>query len=59
MNSIEQDFWEELAQIEAESIGWLPLDEATYLHIGSDEPVIQVVGVAKGDMAGSNVLWLF
>jgi hypothetical protein len=59
MRSIEEDFWAELAQIEAESIGWLPLDEAAYLHIGSDAPVIQVVGVPKGDMAASNVLWLF
>ena len=58
MNTIEADFWEELAHIEAESIGWIPLDESAYLHIGSDEPVIQVVGVPKADMAGSNVLWL-
>ena len=58
MNSIEEDFWAELAQIEAESIGWIPLDAAVYLHIGSDAPVIQVVGVAKGEMASSNVLWL-
>jgi hypothetical protein len=41
-----------------ESIGWIPLDQGAYLHVGSDEPVIQVVGVAKEEMAGSNVLWL-
>ncbi len=58
MNSIEEDFWAELAQIQAESIGWIPLDEGAYLHIGSDEPVIQVVGVAKAEMVGGNVLWL-
>ena len=58
MPSIEEDFWAELAQIQAESIGWLPLDEGAYLHIGSDEPVIQVVGIAKAEMANSNVLWL-
>jgi hypothetical protein len=58
MPSIEEDFWADLAQIEAESVGWIPLDEGAYLHIGSDAPVIQVVGVAKGDMACSNVLWL-
>jgi hypothetical protein len=58
MNSIEQDFWAELAQIQAESIGWIPLDEGAYLHVVSDEQVIQVVGIAKADMAGSNVLWL-
>lgn len=58
MLSIEEDFWAELAQIQTESIGWLPLDEGAYLHIGSDEPVIQVVGIAKPEMASSNVLWL-
>ena len=58
MNSIEHDFWLELAQIQAESIGWIPLDEGAYLHVGSDEPVIQVVGLVKEEMAGGNVLWL-
>ena len=42
MTSIEQDFWAELAQIQAESIGWIPLDEGAYLHVGSRAPVIQV-----------------
>ncbi len=56
--TIEEDFWLELSQIQAESIGWIPLDEGAYLHIGSDELVIQVVGIAKEDMAGANVLWL-
>ena len=56
--TIEQDFWAELAQIQAESIGWIPLDEGAYLHVGSDESVIQVVGIAKAEMAGGNVLWL-
>jgi hypothetical protein len=56
--NIEQDFWAELAQIQAESIGWIPLDEGAYLHVGSDDAVIQVVGIAKVEMAGGNVLWL-
>jgi hypothetical protein len=34
------------------------LDEGAYLHVGSDSPAIQVVGIAKEEMAGSNVLWL-
>jgi hypothetical protein len=59
MNTIEEDFQSELAHIQAESIGWIPLDEGAYLHVGSDETVIQVVGIAKEEMAGSNVLWLF
>jgi hypothetical protein len=54
---IEEDFWSELAQTQAESIGWIPLNEGTYLHVGTDEPVIQVVGIAKAEMAGGNVLW--
>jgi len=58
MNSVEQDFWAELAQIQAESIGWIPLDEGAYLHIGADDAVIQVVGIAKAEMASGNVLWL-
>ena len=58
MTSIEDDFWAELAQIQAESIGWIPLDEGAYLHVGSDEPVIQVVGIAKAEMTSGNVLWL-
>ena len=58
MNTIEEDFCSELAQIQAESIGWIPVDECAYLHVGGEEPVIQVVGIAKAEMAGSNVLWL-
>ena len=54
MDSIEQDFWAELAQIQAESIGWIPLDEGAYLHVGSDASVIQVVGIAKEEMS----VWL-
>ena len=56
--SFEADFWEELAQIQAESIGWIPLDEGAYLHVESDAIVIEVVGVATADMHASNVLWL-
>jgi hypothetical protein len=56
--TLEEDFLLELAQIQAESIGWIPLDEGAYLHVGSEALVIQVVGLAKEEMAGSNVLWL-
>ena len=58
LNPTQEDFWLELAQIQAESIGWILLDEGAYLHVGSHEPVIQVVGIAKAEMAGGNVLWL-
>lgn len=49
----------ELEAIAAESIGWLPLEEGAYLHVGQtddDEPVIHVVGVHDAAMAGMNVL---
>jgi hypothetical protein len=55
---LEADFWRELKEIEAESMGWIPLDAGAYLHVGSDEEEIQIVGVACASMAGSNVLWL-
>ena len=49
----------ELAAIEAESIGWLPLGEGAYLHVGDPEgDVINVVGVPEVGMAGMNVLLL-
>lgn len=47
---IPTDQWElELQEIDAEALGWLPLDVRVYLHVpGTDkEPtVIHVVGVA-------------
>jgi len=59
----EADFWVELAQIQAESVGWIPLDEGAYLHLVSDESsettVIEVVGIPKPEMQSSSVLWLF
>jgi len=58
MPSIEADFWAEFSQIQAESIGWIPMDEAAYLHIGSDTSVIEVIGLPKPDMQGSSVLWV-
>jgi hypothetical protein len=57
LNTTEKDFWAEMAQIQAESIGWIPLDEGAYLHVRSDAPVIQVVGVANEEIADSMVLW--
>lgn len=51
----------ELAAVEAESIGWLPLGDGAYLHVGNpdkEEVVITVVGVPDMGMAGMNVLLL-
>lgn len=48
-----------LAEITAESMGWLPLDEGTYLHLGNEDGgVIVVVGVPDGGRVGENVLLL-
>lgn len=49
----------DLAAIEAESIGWLPLGDGAYLHVGKpeeEEIVITVVGVPDAGMAEMNVL---
>ena len=58
------DFLRELKAIEAESIGWLPLDDNTYLHRGSQpgtaqDAVIEVVGImTDASLANANVLLL-
>lgn len=47
----------EFEAIEAEAIGWLPLGEGAYLHLGDPEAlVIEVVGVPDAGMTGMNVL---
>lgn len=49
----------ELAAIEAEAIGWLPLGDGAYLHLGDpDALVVDVVGVLDAGMAGMNVMWV-
>jgi len=60
MNSIDIDihFLRELAEIETESMGWIPLDEGAYLHLGSNEEVVEIVGLVDAGMAGANVLWI-
>ena len=53
------DLQAELAAIEAESIGWLPLGDGAYLHMGKpdeEEMVITVTGVPEVGMVGMNVL---
>ena len=38
----------ELAAIEAEAIGWQPLGDGAYLHVGDPEAlVVEVVGVPR------------
>ena len=56
MPSIESDFSIELAQIQAESIGWIPLEEGVYLHVSDENATeVLVVGVPQ---AGAVVLLL-
>ena len=57
-DQLQADFLRELAEIEAESMGWIPLDDGVYLHLGSDEEIVEIVGLADAGMAGANVLWL-
>lgn len=46
---IEADFWRELAAIEAEAIGWQPLEPGAYLHVSDENAVeVLVVGVPQG-----------
>jgi hypothetical protein len=54
------DFQRELAEIEAESLGWTPLVPGVYLHV-SDESAAEVlvVGMASDVMQASNVLWIY
>lgn len=49
-----QEFWDvcseraQLDEIQAESIGWLPLGEGTYLHISEhNAQEVLVVGIAQ------------
>lgn len=56
---LEAEFLRELKEIEAESIGWQPLGDGAYLHVGKpdeEEIVITVVGVPDASMAGMDVL---
>ena len=49
----------DLAFLQVEALGWIPLEEGAYLHVGDpDALVITVVGVADAGMAGMNVLLL-
>ena len=52
MRSIESDFSVELAQIQAESIGWIPLEEGVYLHVSDENATeVLVVGVPQAVVA--------
>lgn len=50
----------ELAAIEGEAIGWQPLGEGAYLHLGRPDEAapINVIGIPEAAMAGMNALLL-
>jgi hypothetical protein len=52
MPDIEADFQRELVEIEAEGLGWMPLEPGGHLHV-SDENVTEVlvVGVPQSGAA--------
>lgn len=51
---LEAEFLRELAELEAESIGWQPLEPGAYLHVEDDQATeVLVVGVPQ---AGAAVL---
>ena len=53
------DLAAEPAQIQAESLGWTPLEPGSYLHVGDpNATVVEVVGVPHADMKGLTVLLL-
>lgn len=58
-NTDQADFMLELAEIEAESMGWLALGEGCYLHLGSKPSEILIVGTANVTMAADHVLWVY
>ena len=54
MPEIKSDFSADLAQIQAESIGWIPLEEGVYLYVSDENATeVLVVGVPQ---AGAAVL---
>jgi hypothetical protein len=51
---------QDMAEIEAESIGWTKLESGAYLHIGGDQMItVDIVGIATIGMSTQNVLWLY
>ncbi len=55
---LEADFQRELAEIEAESMGWIPLESGVYLHV-SDANAAEVLVVGTAEMQSANLLWVY
>ena len=54
------NFEQELAELAAESIGWLPLEAGAYLHISSEgkEDRVVITGLPDAALDSENVLLL-
>jgi hypothetical protein len=54
------NFEQELAELAAESIGWLPLESGAYLHISSEgkEDRVVITGLPDAGLDAENVLLL-
>ncbi len=56
---IEADFWRELREIEAEAMGWQPLEAGAWLHAGDpNATTVTVVGQPDVALTGQAVLLL-
>lgn len=54
---IEADFWRELREIEAEAMGWQPLEAGAWLHAGDPKAsTVTVVGVPDVALTGQSAL---
>jgi len=52
MNIEKESFYQELKELADESIGWIPLEDRAYLHLGdADATVVLVTGVPDADLA--------
>jgi hypothetical protein len=51
---------QELKELAAESIGWLPLEAGAYLHMSSEgkEDRVMITGLPDAGLDGENVLLL-
>jgi hypothetical protein len=51
---------EEIKELAAESIGWLPLEAGAYLHVSSEgkEDRVLITGLPDAGLDGENVLLL-
>ncbi|WP_310610281.1 hypothetical protein [Limnohabitans sp.] len=54
------NFDQELKELAAESIGWLPLEKGAYLHVSNkgNEDRVLITGLPDAGLDGENVLLL-